>query len=245
MVGDYKVEIIDIKEMSKTVKEFTLDLKKNFEFKSGQFVNLSFESEGEKLRRAYSIASNSKKNSSEIKLCIKLVENGHLTPKLFEKNIGDNIDIKGPLGIFTLDKAIKEKLVFIGTGTGIAPLRSMILDELSKQKDIFDSENEQGVSENKEIILIFGVRFENEILYKKEFEKIAKENPNFKYVQVVSKPTENWDGRIGHVQDNFEMIDVNNSNVFICGLPAMFEGTKEKLIQMGMNKKDIFHEVFR
>ena len=245
MVNDYKAKIIGIKDLTKTVREFTLDLGDKFEFKAGQFVNLSFEYNGEILRRAYSIASNPKKNSNEIQLCIKLVESGHLTPKLFEKKVGDNIDIKGPLGIFTLDKATKRKLVFIGTGTGIAPLRSMILDEISKQKGIRDSENEEGIFENKEITLIFGVRYENEILYKDEFEKLAEENPNFKYVQVVSRPTDNWDGRSGHVQDNFDMIDVNNSNVFICGLPAMFDGAKEKLIQMGMDGKDIFHEVFR
>ena len=245
MVSDFNAKIKEIKDLTKTVREFTLDLGDKFDFKAGQFVNLSFDYNNENLRRAYSIASNPEENSNEIKLCIKLVENGHLTPRLFEKKEGDSVDIKGPLGIFTLDKATKEKLVFIGTGTGIAPLRSMILDEISKQKNILDSENEQGISENREIILIFGVRYENEILYKQEFEKLAEENPNFKYIQVVSKPTDNWDGRCGHVQDNFDMIDVNNSNIFICGLPAMFDGAKEKLIQMGMDDKDIFHEVFR
>ena len=245
MVNDYKAKIKKIKDLSKTVKEFTLDLGNSLEFKAGQFVNLSFEDNGENLKRAYSIASNPEKDSNEIKLCIKLVEGGHLTPKLFEKKENDYVNIKAPLGIFTLDKVTKNKLVFIGTGTGIAPLRSMILDEISKQKNIRDSENEEGISENSEIVLIFGVRYENEILYKEEFEKLAEDNPNFKYVQVISKPSDDWQGRKGHVQDNFDMIDVNNSNVFICGLPAMFDGTKEKLIQMGMNDKDIFHEVFR
>ena len=245
MVNDYKAKIKKITNLSKTVREFTLDLGNELEFKAGQFVNLSFEYNGENLRRAYSIASNPEKNSNEIKLCIKLVENGHLTPRLFEKKEGDEINIKAPLGIFTLDKATKDKLVFIGTGTGIAPLRSMILDELSKQNKVLEKDSEEGVAVTKEIVLIFGVRYENEILYKEEFEKLANDNPNFKYVQVISKPSDEWEGRKGHVQENFDVIDVNNSNVFICGLPAMFDGTKDKLINMGMDEKSIFHEVFR
>ncbi len=244
MVNDYNAEIIEIKDLTPTVKEFTIDLKEKFNFKAGQFVNLSINENNEIIRRAYSIASNPN-NTSKIELCIKLVENGKLTPKLFSKKIGDSVDIKGPLGLFTLEKATKNKLVFIGTGTGIAPLRSMILDELNKQNQILESDIEEGVAESREIILIAGVRYDNEILYKQEFEELAKNNPNFKYIPIVSRPSDNWIGRRGHVQDNFDMIDINNSNIFICGLPAMFEGAKQKLIEMGMDEKDIFHEVFR
>jgi NAD(P)H-flavin reductase len=243
MVKVYSSKIEEIKDLTKSVKLFKINLGEDFDFKAGQFVNLSFE-EGEKTyRRAYSIASKANK-SKNIELCIKLVEKGELTPKLFKKNKGDELKIQGPLGIFTIEKANKDKLVFIGTGTGIAPLRSMILTELEKQNQVLENKNE-GIIKTREITLIFGVRYDNEILFKDEFEELAKQNPNFKYIQIVSRPSENWQGRTGHVQDNFDMVDVNNSNVFICGLPAMFEGAKSKLIEMGMKEEDIFHEVFR
>lgn len=96
----------------------------------------------------------------------------------------------------------------------------------------------------KEIILIFGNKFENEILYKKEFENLERENANFKFLPIVSRPTENWKGRTGHVQKNFDVIDPLNSNFFICGLPKMFNNVKEKLLILGVDEKDIFHEVF-
>lgn len=259
MVNDYKAKIIKIKNLSKTVKHFVLNLSEalrkdgvvqdeqesaNFKFIAGQFVNLSFEKNGEIFRRAYSIASN-QNDSNIIELCIKLVENGKLTSELWKFKEGDFVNIKGPLGMFNINKATKNKLVFIGTGTGIAPLRAMIFDEISKQNKMLDGDNHEGVADSKEIILVHGVRFEDELLYQEEFEYLERENGNFKYIPVVSKPSENWTQRTNHVQDNLEFIDIFNSDFFICGLPEMFEQVKNKLEQSGVLPENIFHEVFR
>ena len=243
MVKDYNAKIIEIKELTSSVRLFTLDLNEEFEFNAGQFVSLSQEINGETIRRGYSIAS-PPDNSSKIELCIKHIKGGKMTTELFKKKVEDSVIIKGPLGIFTLDKGTKEKLVFIGTGTGIAPLRSMILDELKREKELLNTDKNEGVINSKQIQLIFGVRYENEILFKEEFEKLEQENSNFKFIPIISRPTENWNGRKGHVQDNFDIIDVINSNVFMCGLPLMINEAREKLIEMGMDEKDIFHEVF-
>ena len=61
---------------------------------------------------------------------------------------------------------------------------------------------------------------------------------------VVSKPTESWHGRVGHVQDNFDGIDTQNSAFFLCGLPAMVEAAEAKLLDIGVAKEDIKHERF-
>lgn len=139
--------------------------------------------------------------------------------------------IRGPFGLFTLDKASKEKLVFIGTGTGITPFRSMIKDLLEKNSET-------------EISLIFGCRYEGELLYKSEFEELAGKFPNFRFFPLVSRPTEEWNGRKGHVQDNFEVIDITQSEVYICGLPIMVEEATKKLLELGMDKAQIHHEKF-
>lgn len=226
-----KATIRTIENQSDTVRLFTLDLENELEFKAGQFVNLTFEDKGEKFIKPYSIAS-SPLHKSSIQLSIKLVPEGKATPHLWNKKEGDEISIKGAFGLFNLDKSKKEKLVFIGTGTGIAPLRSMIQHLLYEEKT------------QKEITLIFGCRHEEDMLFREEFEKFEMENPNFKYVKVVSGPTENWGGRQGHVQDNFDMIDVNNSESYLCGLPIMVEQVSLKLHQMGMDLDDIHHEKF-
>ncbi len=231
VVGDYNAVFRKIENQSSTVRLFTVDLDSNMEFKAGQFANLSFELDGHSYIKPYSIASSPYFKNS-IQFSIKLVENGRATPKLWNLTEGAEVRIKGPLGVFGV-RGEKEKLVFIGTGTGVAPLRSMIQDE------IFNKQTQ------KEILLIFGVRHEEDILFREEFEKLEVENPNFKFIKIVSRPNDSWLGRIGHVQDNFDLIDPLNSEFYICGLPLMFEGAKQKLLEMGVDGKSIFHEVFR
>lgn len=230
MVLDLKGKFESIVELTPTVKLFTISFDSDFDFVAGQFVNISFEKDGELYRKSYSIGS-APSLKGKIQLCIKLVEGGRVTPKLWEMKEGDFIDVKGPLGLFTLAKSKKNKLYFIGTGTGIAPLRSMIFDMLEK-----------GIE--KEIVLIFGCRNESDILFQNDFECLEQEHPNFKFVKVVSRPSENWEGRKGHVQENFDMVDCLNGEAYLCGLPLMVDAARDKLKELGMAEDCISHERF-
>lgn len=229
-IKQYNGTITKITNLSENIKHFTIKLDQEIEFKAGQFINLTFEDNNEEYTRAYSICS-TPSNKTQIELCIKLIKDGRVTPYLFKKKEKDQVKIKGPFGLFTLEKLNKDKLVFIGTGTGIAPLKSMILN-------LIENNNQ------KEITLIFGIRFENEIIFQKEFEQLEKENPNFKFIPVVSKPTENWHGRTTYVQNNIDAIDILNSEIYICGNPKMVEETKQKLIQKGISEELIHNEKY-
>lgn len=236
-----KGKISQINILTPTVNEYIIEVGNEFEFKAGQFVNLSITHNSEILRKPYSICSNNTK-SNYVTLCIKKVEQGNLTPKLFEKKIGEEVEIMGPLGLFTLDKLTKQKVVFIGTGTGIAPLKTMIYEILSKEK--FKENDENTYTNSKEITLIFGCRFEDEILYRKEFEELEKKHANFKFLPIVSKPSENWTQRTGHVQNNLDSVNILESQFYMCGLPIMVEEVTKKLEELGCKKEDIFHEKF-
>ena len=229
MMKEYEGKIVDIHDLTKTVKNYVIELNEDMDFKAGQFINISFEENEQRFMKPYSIASNPK-SDRKIELCIKLVEGGKLTPVLFEKEIGFKMKVRGPLGLFTLDHAEeKDKVVFIGAGTGISPLRSMIKHMFKEGTD-------------KEVLLILGIRYENEILFEEEFDKLEEENPNFKFIKVISKPTDKWDGRTGHVQDNMEMIDPINSQFYVCGLELMIQGVREKLEEMGVTKEQVHFE---
>ena len=135
MVVKTKGTIVEIRNLTKDVKHFTIECDEPLNFKAGQFVNLSFKEGEELLRKPYSIASVDT-HSDKIELCIKLVEGGKLTPVLFEKEVGFEVEIMGALGLFTLENLEKDKVVFIATGTGIAPFRPMLDEVLELQKEV-------------------------------------------------------------------------------------------------------------
>ena len=221
--------IINIIDYPGDIKHFELKLDDEINFKAGQFINLSFEKDGTTYRRPYSIATPPSQKS--IGLCVKLVPEGHLTPVLWSLQKGDRVNIMGALGLFTMEEVDKEKVVFIGVGTGIGPLRSMIFDQLENQSQ-------------KEFRLIYGVRYNGEHTYGKEFEMLEEIHPNFKYIPVVSRPDSEWEGRQGYVQQNLDGIDTQETKAYVCGLPEMVDAVKEELFLKGMSEEDIIVEKY-
>jgi len=220
-----------IENQAEKKRLFTIDLEEEIEFESGQFINLIFEYEGEKYMKPYSLASN-KNNKFQIELSINLVEHGQATPKLFQKIEGDECQIKGPFGLFKFNPTSeKQKVLLIGTGTGIAPLRSILFELLTERRE-------------REIILLYGSRYEHEILFEKELDKLTNENGHLKFTKVISSPSEKWEGRTGYVQDNLDVVDALNSDIYICGRPEMVQAVKEKLILNGADEADIHNEKY-
>jgi NAD(P)H-flavin reductase len=232
-MDEFRGTIREIKKLSENVEHFEIELNKEINFEAGQFIMIEFDLNQKILKRAYSIASPPNyKNNKFIQLCIKKVEGGEVSPRIFKEHEEDVLKILGPAGNFRC-LAEKDNLYFIANGTGIAPLRSMILDLLYNKKV------------EKTITLIYGARYESNLLYKEEFEELEKNYPNFRYIKVLSRPDDNWDGRRGHVQDNFDVIkDVINSEFYFCGLPQMFEESKKKLMDMGVPEENIHKEVY-
>jgi NAD(P)H-flavin reductase len=212
---------------------FTIDLEEELEFESGQFINLVFEHDGKTHRKPYSIASGNN-NKDVLELSINLVEEGRSTPKLFQKNVGDSCSIMGPLGLFKLqadDELKKDKVALIGTGTGIAPLRSILFELLKERAE-------------REIVLLFGNRYSNEVLFEKELDNLSEDYPQLRLVKVISRPDENWEGRFGYVQDNLDCIDLLNSEIYICGRPEMVSSVTDKALLGGADPEAIYSEKY-
>src|SRR3989344_9589139 len=174
MITQFKSKILEIIEEAPEVKTFVLECPQDFTFIAGQFVMLSFP--GEKLAKAYSIASSPKKKRT-IELTIKIEQYPeeelpkHLTPRLGESATGDELVIKGPYGKFTLDET-KDALCFLAAGTGIAPLMSMIRYCMDKHL-------------RKQITLINSNRTPEHIIYKEELAAIKNK---INLVQTITHP---------------------------------------------------------
>jgi CDP-4-dehydro-6-deoxyglucose reductase len=183
-----------------------------------------------KITRAYSIAS-APSETNRFELCLNLVHEGLLSPRLFEMKPGETVEIRPPLGMFVLRNPPRD-VVLIATGTGIAPFRSMLKAGLSETSQAFT--------------LVFGVRHESHLVYCEEFEEMAGKFQHFRFLPTLSRPTESWSGRTGHVQAHLQEAigERRDVDVFLCGLKLMVDDVRNMLKEMGFDRKQILFEKY-
>jgi ferredoxin-NADP reductase len=209
-------------------------------FLAGQFIQLlcpvpdkADPHKTRKLVRSYSIAS-APEETRFLEFCIKLVPDGDFTPTLWDKRVGDKIELRGPYGKFVVPEPVDSDIVFIAAGTGIAPFWGMVQHLL------------KGAQVKQDIVLFFGVRYEEDLLYVDEFKKLAAEHPNFKPVFTLSRSRhpETWRGETGYVQSllSKHVRRPADTKVFICGLTPMIEQSVVELGKLGVPKDRIHYE---
>lgn len=231
-------EFVKIMDETPSVRRFFIKIPQleKFDFKPGQFVSfdLPIHEQKNKRVRSYSIASNPD-GTNVFELVIVLVPDGAGTPYLWKQNVGDKITLRGALGVFTLPEQIENDICFLATGTGIAPFRSMIRDLHATKKSF------------KNLYLIFGSRYKNDILYYKEFEELSASMPNFHYIPTLSRETDpSWTGRKGYVHHIYEELfaDKRPVNFYLCGWRNMLDEAKERIVKMGYDRKAIHMEIY-
>lgn len=227
-------KIIQIINESPKVKRFILKInpEESFKFTPGQFVIVDFPGINHAFPyRSYSIASTTI-DKDLVELCVVLKEDGCASPLLFKAKLGDVYTMSTPQGRFVLPKTLDRDLCFICTGTGVAPFRSMI-------KDIY----EQGMP-HQNIYLYFGNRKEEDILYRKEFEALAKKHPEFKFIPVLSQ--EDWAGAKGYVHSFYlpEFEDKREAYFYICGWTEMVREAKNNLKNLGYDRRSVKIELY-
>lgn len=242
----YDSEIVDIQEQSPTTRLFKIKVlgDEPISFKAGQFVTMDLPISDKRLKRwrSYSIANAPNTTDTEgwreLEFSIVKSENSLGGSKfLFEEaHIGLPIRFKGPDGAFTLRQPIAEKdVVFICTGTGVAPFRSMIWD-IYKQN-----------IPHRHIHLIFGARYEHDILFREEFEFFEKNLAGFKYDVALSREP-NWTGHKGYVHGIYTEGYKNvraDIDFYICGWSNMIDDAVAKLIvDLGYDKSQVHYELY-
>lgn len=216
---------------SPRVRRFFLETG-NFDFIPGQFVVLTHPDlpQGDN-QRSYSIASINA-NQSELELCIVLNEKGLITPWLFQRNVGDILQISEAQGAFNLknDENLGP-IVFIATGTGVAPFRSMIDASLEFT--------------HSEVHLVFGNRFQEDILYRDHWEALQNEHERFQFHPVLSRE-EAKNCAYGYVHGIYESIlrDHSDARIYVCGWQDMCKEARERLKLLGFNRKQYAFEQY-
>ncbi len=217
--------------------EFDIEELSSFDFVAGQFVSVR-EPRGDKfITRAYSIASPPRGNNT-FDLCLNRVDEGFMSNYLCDRQVGDVVHFHGPHGLFVLKPEV-EDVVFVATGTGIAPFRGMA-------QHLFGWDGSgQHHHGGRNIWLVYGTRYPEDIYYREEFERMAAEQPNFHYICTLSRPPESWTGNRGYVQEHVRKIVGlrKDMHVYICGLNDMVSSMRGLLIdELGWDKKHVIFE---
>lgn len=242
----YDAEVIRIEEASSITRRYwvKIDQEEVIDFKAGQFftMDLPIHERRTKRWRSYSIASEPT-GDNVFEFCIVLLEGGLGTTFLFEDvEIGSIIRMKGPAGVFTLKEPVEDDLVFICTGTGVAPFRSMIRDFVRQEKPF------------RKVHLIFGTRYAENMLYRDEFEPLARELPNFQYSVALSREQDleavqaTFPLQSGYVhqfyQEAYKKVRPD-IKFYICGWKNMIDDAVANLIEkMGYDKRQVVYEIY-
>jgi len=228
----YKLKLLSKSEVAPNILLLHAESSEKVEFLAGQYFSIRV---AEKINRAYSTSS--APHEKTLQFIVDITPNG--PGSFFMKNIlvGDEFEVLGAFGFFTLEntKAMDndDELVFVATGTGIAPFRSMILDLIHNKKL------------KKKISLYFGLRHEEHAYYFDEFKELDSMTENFTFIPVLSRPNELWKGAKGYCQDILIQEPVNhNSRVYICGRTENVKSIAESLLEHGYNQEKIFFEKY-
>ncbi len=232
-IVDCMATVESIRQDAHDIRTYRLKLPNNavFEFRPGQWIMLFGTADGKPLSRPYSIAS-PPSQKGRIDICLKRIENGPISNFIFGLKEGDQVKIKGPYGVFTL-RETDNGIIFVATGTGLAPFLSMIPHLL-----------ESGFT--KGVWMVFGCRYEEDIIYQDYFENLEKKYLNFRYFLTLSRPGDGWQGRKGYVQEilKSEVKDPKTKDIYICGIPRMVEEVQQLCHDMGFDREKIHIEKY-
>jgi CDP-4-dehydro-6-deoxyglucose reductase, E3 len=231
-------EVIEIKKLTYDVKEISLKLidPPRVDFVAGQYVSIEVteikEGHARLNNRPYSIAS-PPEESDVLKLCVNLVRGGPGSSYLHSLHLGDKVAFLYPMGYFTIHDEAATSLLFVATGTGIAPIKSMILHLLL-------------AGSRRPMTFYWGLRKEEDLYYQDEFEALARQYPFFKYVITLSQPSSGWQGARGRVTHHLPeaVQSTENLEAYLCGNGEMIKEVRGLLIEKGMTRKSIHHEKF-
>lgn len=197
------------------------------EYLPGQYVDMIGK---DGLRRSYSIA-NAPRGDGKITLQIRKVQNGQMSHYWFnEARINDLLRMEGPLGTFCLRKTKASALIFLATGTGIAPVKA-ILEHMSAFPEL---------NTYSQIRLYWGGRTEQDLYWDPEFPGLR-----INYEPVLSRAPE-WQGRTGYVPQAVltDGLNLEDAVVYACGSEAMIHDAHMQFTAAGLSENQFHSDAF-
>ena len=183
-------------------------------------------------QRSFSMASCP--GNGSVDFHVRRIPGGRFTgSRLAAMRPGESLDIEFPLGAFGLHKGDYRPLLMVATGTGIAPIKSML-------ESLLDDD------ECPPVWLYWGMRTEADLYLDEVFRSWHGRLYEFQYVPVLSRADADWRGRRGHVQQAViaDLPDLSEHGVYLCGSPLMIEEAKDEFVAHGAQLDHLHVDAF-
>ena len=244
MADHFQLRLVDSRMLASSVRHLVFERVDGqpLAFQPGQFLQIHFQyDDGTATKRSYSVATVGDGSSlvQRIEIAVSYVEGGAATKLLGELAHGGVIDASGPYGRFCLHEAdVHPRYLLLATGTGVTPYRAM-LPQIAALLEKGD----------REVVLLYGARSEEELLYGDEFEAFAQQHPGFVFHGCLSRqpratplPTD----RSGHVQTVLAELapSAERDIAYLCGNPNMVDAAFTVLKDFGLPVPQIRREKY-
>jgi len=239
-----RLRVIEILRETPTTKTFRLERTDGElpPFRPGQYISVFVDVDGVLTSRPYSIASPpllpAEKERAVLELTVRDRPGGFVAPYLLhEVQVGDEIETTGPTGGFYHEPLIDgDDLVFLAGGSGITPFRSIILDNIRRERRLV-------------IHLLYGSRVPDDVIYGDELTELANDHVSLNYSLVISEPPPGYEGdsRTGLLDAKLirdEVGSVEGKTFYICGPNAMYDLVLAELEELGVPPHKIRRELY-
>lgn len=215
------------------------ELKENYQFTAGQYINLKLTLDGNEIRRAYSICSTPE--SGELRIAIKAIKNGYFSKFANEQlTAGKVLEVGTPEGKFTFepDASRQKNYAAFVAGSGITPVLSILQTVLEKEP-------------NSTFVLVYGNKSSNETIFYNQLHDLQLKYIGRFFVHYVfsqQKAEEQLFGRIDKSVVNFVLKNKHKEKEFdkfyLCGPEEMINCVSDVLKENNVKEKDIKFELF-
>lgn len=238
-VKAFQAEVASIVDLTHDIKQLQLKLiaPPTVDYVAGKFMQLEvpeYELTNEPVYRAYSISS-APGSDNVVEFEIRYVPNGICTTYVHQHlQEGDTMTINGPYGDFRLSDTGRD-IVCIAGGSGMAPIKSILLDMEEKQI-------------NRKTRYFFGARAKRDLFLVDEMKRLESALPDFRFIPALSEPdaADQWEGDTGLITEvvGRHIDDASDMEAYLCGSPFMIDACIKVLTDKGMPESQIFYDKF-
>lgn len=237
--GDIQLKVADIIEETDDVKTFRLvgPSPVLFSFKPGQFVTIKPVINGREVRRSYTISSSPSRPHC-LEITIKRTPDGLVSTWMHEHvKLGDLLSVHGPSGMFSCFNYPSAKMLFIGAGSGITPVMSMLRWIVDTAADV-------------DAHLLVSAKSPRDIIFRNELNWMSSRHSGIRVgVTCTSRVTgaDSWTGLTGRCDEKMLKLftpDLLERHIFMCGPPPFMEAVKETLRLLGFPLANLHTESF-